>query len=152
MALHPPYLTNKGYVMEYHPGHPRADKKGYVFAHIVAYEKHTGTKVPTGFAIHHVNGIKTDNNPENLIMLSVGEHSILHNKMRKHSEETKSKISAKAKARLSDPSKHPLFIPLDIEAIKKDRSAGMKVSEICQKYGISEYTYYKRITGYRRKK
>ena len=39
MAFHRPYMTNKGYVMEYHPNHPRADKKGYVFAHIVAYEK-----------------------------------------------------------------------------------------------------------------
>ncbi len=151
MAFHPPYMTNKGYVMEYHPDHPRADKKGYVFAHIVAYEKHTGTKVPKGFAVHHINGIKTDNEPKNLIMLSVGEHSILHNKMRKHSEETKKKISARVKERLSVPSNHPKFLPLDIEAIKSDRTLGLTVSEICKKYGISKSTYYARITGYRRK-
>lgn len=151
MAFHQPYLTNKGYVMEYHPDHPRADKKGYVFAHIVAYERHTGTRVPKGFAVHHVNGIKTDNKPENLIVLTVGEHSILHNKMRKLSEKTKAKISAKAKARLSDPSKHPLYISLDIDAIKRDRTAGLSVAEICKKYGICQYTYYTRVKGYRRK-
>lgn len=151
MALHLPYMTNKGYVMEYHPDHPRADKKGYVFAHIVAYEKYTGIRVPKGFAVHHINGIKTDNEPKNLIMLSVGEHSVLHNKMRKHSEETKKKISARAKARLSVPSNHPKFLPLDIEAIKSDRASGLSVSNICKKYGISQYTYYTRITGYRRK-
>lgn len=152
MALHQPYMTNKGYVMEYHPDHHRADKKGYVFAHIVAYERHTGTRVTKGFAVHHINGNKTDNNPENLIMLSVGDHSILHNKMRKHSEETKAKISAKAKARLSDPTKHPLYIQLDIDAIKTDRTSGLSVSEVCKKHGISQYTYYTRVTGYRRKK
>ena len=152
MALHQPYMTKKGYVMEYHPDNPRSDKRGYVFAHIIAYEKHTGTKVPKGFAVHHINGIKTDNRPENLIMLSVGEHSTLHNKMRKHSEETKAKISMMAKTRLSVPSNHPRFLPLDIEAIKTDRTAGLTVLEICNKYGISKSTYYTRITGYRRKK
>jgi hypothetical protein len=137
--------------MEYHPDHPRADKRGYVFAHIVAYENHTGTRVPEGFAVHHINGNKTDNEPENLIMLTVGEHSILHNKMRKLSEETKSKISAKAKVRLNDPSRHPLYISLDIDAIKSDRASGLTVKQICRKYGISRYTYYTRITDYRRK-
>ena len=152
MALHRPYMNRGGYVLEYHPEHPRADKRGYVFAHIVAYERHTNTMVPKGFVVHHINGCKTDNEPKNLIMLSVGEHSTLHNKMRKHSEATKAKMSAKAKARLSDPSRHPLYIPLDINAIKADRTSGLSVPEICKKYGISQYTYYTRIKGYRRKK
>lgn len=146
------HLTQKGYVLEHHPGHHRANKSGFVLAHIIAYERYTGTKVPDGFVIHHINGIKTDNSPENLKMMPTGEHSKLHNKLRRHSEETKSKISAKTKARLSDPSMHPRFLPLDIEAIKEDRTLGLGVKQICQKYGISKYTYYARITGYRRKK
>ena len=149
---HKPYMTSKGYVMEYHPDHPRADKNGYVFAHIAAYESYTGILVPKGYSVHHINGKKTDNDPKNLVMLSVGEHSALHNKMRKYSDETKKKISDKAKERLSDPTKHPLYLHLDIEAIKKDRAAGLSVSQICQKYGISKFTYYARTTGYRRKR
>lgn len=152
MAFHRPYMTNKGYVMEYHPNHPRADKKGYVFAHIVAYEKHTGTRVPEGFVVHHINGLKTDNSPPNLALLTREEHTILHHIGQKRSKETKAKISVWAKARLSDPSNHPRFLPLDIEAIKSDRASGLSVSEICKKYGISKYTYYTRIRGYRRKK
>ncbi len=150
--LHQPYMTTGGYIMEYHPEHPRSDGNGYVFAHIVAYEKHTGTNVPDGYVVHHLNGIKTDNSPQNLVMLTRGDHTVLHHKGKKRGEETKKKLSMWAKDRLTDPSKHPLFKDLDIEAIKKDRASGMEVRDICKKYGISKYTYYKRITGYRRKK
>ena len=152
MFFHKPYITNGGYVMEYHPDHPRADKRGYVFAHIVAYEKHTGKKVPEGYVVHHINGIKTDNSPKNLTMLTREEHTILHHVGKKRSVETKGKLSKWAKERLTKPSNHPRYLPLDIEAIKADRASGLEVKEICRKYGISKYTYYTRITGYRRKK
>lgn len=152
MALHQPYMTNDGYIMEYHPEHPRSDGSGYVFAHIVAYENHTGTTVPNGYVVHHINCMKTDNSPQNLVMLTRREHTILHHKGKKRCGETKKKLSVWAKARLSDSSKHPLFKALDIEAIKKDRASGMEVRDICKKYGICKYTYYKRIAGYRRKK
>lgn len=152
MALHKPYKTRQGYVMEYHPDHPRADKRGFVFAHIIAYEKFKGTRVPDGYVIHHINGLKADNRPENLAMLSVGEHTAMHNILRKPTAETKKKISIKTKERLKDPMNHPRYLPLDIDAINSDRALGMSVKQICQKHGISRYTYYSRITGYRRKK
>jgi hypothetical protein len=145
-------MTNKGYIVEYHPDHPRSDKRGFVFAHIVAFEKYTGITVPEGYVVHHVNGKKTDNSPQNLVMMTREDHTILHHKGKKRCEETKKKISVRAKSRLSDPSRHPLFIPLDIEAIKRERAEGMGVSRICKKYGISRYTYYTRVMGYRRKK
>jgi hypothetical protein len=152
MALHQPYITSNGYVVEYHPQHPRADKKGYVFAHIVEYEKHTGARVPEHCVVHHINGIKTDNRPQNLVMMTRKEHVVFHHTGQKRSAETKGKISRWAKERLTDPSNHPRYLPLDIEAIKADRASGLEVKEICRKYGISKYTYYTRITGYRRKK
>ena len=152
MALHSPYTNKKGYVLEYHPEHPRSDSSGYVLAHIVAYEKYTGTTIPDGYVIHHINGTRNDNSPQNLVMMTRKEHTILHHTGQKRSKETKQKLSTWARDRLSDPSRHPMFIPLDIEAIKKDRTDGMKVKDICKKYGISKYTYYKRLTGYRRKK
>jgi hypothetical protein len=152
MALHQPYTNRSGYVLEYHPYHPRCDKSGYVFAHIVAYEKHTGITVPDGYVVHHINGKKNDNSPENLLMMTRKEHTMFHHVGKKRSVETKQKLSSWAKDRLSVPSRHPRFKTLDIEAIKKDRTEGMEVMDICKKYGISKYTYYKRITGYRRKK
>jgi predicted DNA-binding protein (UPF0251 family) len=152
MALHQPYMTNKGYVMEYHPEHPRANKRGYVFAHIVAYEKHTGSGIPDDCVVHHINGVKTDNAPQNLVLMTRKDHTIFHHTGQKRSEETKEKISKWAKERLRVPSNHPMFLPLDIEAIKLDHALGMSVKQICKKYGISRYTYYSRITGYRRKK
>ena len=147
-----PYKTSKGYVMEYCPDHPRADKRGYVFSHIVAYENHIGTRVPEGYAVHHINGIKTDNDPSNLTMMPHGEHTILHHLGRKASKETREKISARSKERLSIPSNHPRFRPLDVESMKADRASGMTVKEVCQKYGICRATYYDKITNYRREK
>jgi hypothetical protein len=139
-------------MLEYHPEHPRADRSGFVFAHIIAYEKHNGVRVPSDFIVHHINGIKTDNSPENLVMMTREEHNILHHTGKKRSKETKNKISERAKTRLSNPSNHPRFLPLDIAAIETDRDTGMMVKQICKKYGISKYTYYARVTGYRRKK
>lgn len=152
MATRQPYVNNSGYILEYQPDHPRSDGSGYVLAHIAAYERYTGTRVPIECVVHHINGIKTDNDPQNLVMMTKKEHTILHHTGKKRSEETKRKLSTWAKERLSDPSRHPLFRPLDIESMKKDRTAGMGVMEICKKYGISKYTYYTRVTGYRRKK
>jgi hypothetical protein len=152
MALHQPHLTGSGYVEEYHPEHHRANKKGYALAHIVVYEKYYNIKVPEGYVVHHINCIKSDNRPENLAMMTREAHTILHHVGKKRSAETKEKLSRWAKERLSDPTNHPLYLELDEEAIKQDRASGLEVKEICRKYGISKYTYYTRITGYRRKK
>ena len=140
-----------GYVLIYMPEHPRS-RKNRVQEHIVVWEAANKRPVPNGYVIHHINGIKTDNRIDNLCLMSRKEHIILHNKLRKHSEETKSKLSIKAKERLRNPTKHPLYLSLDIDAINADRAAGMSVKNICQKYGICKYTYYTRITDYRRKK
>lgn len=43
--------------------------------------------------VHHINGDKHDNRPENLTILLVNDHSRLENKGRKHTEETRKKVS-----------------------------------------------------------
>ena len=91
--------TSGGYVVVFKPEHPRADKNGYVMEHILVFEKATGLCVPRNCAIHHLNGNKNDNRIENLCLMEFGAHTAFHNIGKKHSEETKEKISYKAKQR-----------------------------------------------------
>lgn len=73
----------KGYVLVYRPKHPRADRYGRVFEHIVVWEEFNNKAVPAGYIVHHINEIKNDNRIENLKLMSASEHSIYHNKNRK---------------------------------------------------------------------
>ena len=52
--------------MLFMPAHHRAATHGYVMEHIVVWEHTHGQQVPEGYVIHHLNGVKDDNRPENL--------------------------------------------------------------------------------------
>lgn len=62
-----------GYIMIYKPGHPRANA-AYVYEHIVVWEESHGRPLPEGWVIHHINGIRSDNCPENLFACPKGKH------------------------------------------------------------------------------
>jgi hypothetical protein len=79
-----------GYVLLTQPEHPRADISGYVFEHIIVAEqmigrslKWFGTGNPKSEVVHHINGIKNDNRPENLVIMTYASHMELHNEMRR---------------------------------------------------------------------
>lgn len=55
-----------GYLMVRMPEHPRARTHGYVFEHILVMEEVLGRPLFPDETVHHKNGVKDDNRPENL--------------------------------------------------------------------------------------
>ena len=66
--------TTKGYILLYRPDHPRASKSGYVMEHRVVMESVLGRLLEDGEVVHHLNGIKSDNVPENLQVMQKRHH------------------------------------------------------------------------------
>jgi hypothetical protein len=48
------------------PGHPRAGRSPYVFEHILIAEDLLCRYLVEGETVHHINGVRDDNRPENL--------------------------------------------------------------------------------------
>jgi hypothetical protein len=84
--------TRKGHVLILKKEHPLADKNGYVLEHRYLMCEHLGRILNKNEVVHHINGIKTDNQIENLIVMTNAEHTILHHTGLKRSNETRNKI------------------------------------------------------------
>ena len=74
--------SSSGYVLIYCPNHPFADRDGYVAEHRLVMEKVLGRVLGTEEYVHHKNGIKTDNDIENLQLTNASEHAKIHIEMR----------------------------------------------------------------------
>jgi hypothetical protein len=73
--------TAQGYIAVYAPSHHRAKstgkpQRGYVLEHILIAEQKYGRSIsyPQDI-VHHLNGVKTDNRPENLAVVTRNNHS-----------------------------------------------------------------------------
>ena len=76
------YSDDRGYVYIKAPDHPHAYQYGYVpESHIVA-EKAIGRYLQSGEVVHHINGIKNDNRPDNLSVMTNSEHVKRHGTLR----------------------------------------------------------------------
>jgi len=65
-----------GYVYIHNPEHPKATKKGYVLESIMVWERTNEEQLPSGWVVHHLNGVKSDNRPENLVAMPKKKHSM----------------------------------------------------------------------------
>lgn len=67
-------IIRGGYVEVYAPEHPYARGKKYVREHRLVMEKMLGRYLEPYEQVHHRNGIKDDNRPENLELISLRVH------------------------------------------------------------------------------
>lgn len=73
----------RGYVVLTRPDHPNADSNGQIFEHRVIMEQVLGRLLDPVEVVHHKNGLKDDNRPENLELFdSQSEHMIFENEER----------------------------------------------------------------------
>lgn len=67
-----------GYVLVHMPGHPMAWKSGYVAEHRLVASAALGRPVRSDEDVHHINGIKDDNSPDNLFAMNKADHRKTH--------------------------------------------------------------------------
>jgi len=63
------------------PKHPKSNSKGLYPLHRVIAENKIGRLLFSNEDVHHIDEDKSNNNPENLAVLSKSEHAALHQKI-----------------------------------------------------------------------
>ena len=71
-----------GYRLVYEPNHPKAMKSknwlGYVYEHIIIAEEGLNRSISKTEIVHHLNGDRSDNYPDNLIVIEESQHRKIH--------------------------------------------------------------------------
>lgn len=72
-------IASSGYVLiRVGVDHPMADVRGYAYEHRVQAQASTGRALRDDEHVHHINGNKSDNRPENLEVVTAAEHCLRH--------------------------------------------------------------------------
>lgn len=59
--------------------HPKADRHGTVYEHILVAEEKIGRSLYENEVVHHIDCVKNNNNPDNLVVCaSTSEHFLIH--------------------------------------------------------------------------
>lgn len=70
-------VMDDGYILVYAPNHPLAVGR-YVPEHRLIAEQTIGRSLAANEVVHHINGVTTDNRPENLQVMTQSEHARHH--------------------------------------------------------------------------
>lgn len=90
-------VDKDGYILVLAHDHPRANRHGYVREHRLVVEKTIGRYLTPDEVVHHRNGVKDDNRPENLeLHPHNGTHMVQEWTGRKHTPETRAKMRESA--------------------------------------------------------
>ena len=72
-------VTAHGYVLvKVGKDHHLADVRGYAYEHRIVAEEKMGRLLQPDELVHHLNGNRQDNHPDNVIVTGIAEHIRLH--------------------------------------------------------------------------
>lgn len=75
-------VQDGGYLWEFCPVHPKCNKWGYVQQHRLVFERHHGRFLRKWEIVHHLDGDKLNNDPNNLVAIDKKTHMAIHQKIR----------------------------------------------------------------------
>lgn len=82
------YKDTNGYILIYQPNHPFVmESKAYIYEHRFVVEQQIGRYLKPSEKCHHINGIKNDNRPQNLMAFI---NNVIHKRFHKNPNLVKS--------------------------------------------------------------